>query len=213
VEQASATPGSRVRLTEAVEQSIDVLSNGPALPGAELQVCVDGQLSAADGLVGELAVKSPFNFMGYFHRPELDREAFLDGWYLTGDIGFVLDGEVYVIGRRKEMLIVHGKNYFATDLEFALNRVPGIKSGRVVAIGVFNAVIGSEELVVVAERDATATVAAGAIEDGIADVLSRGFALRAADILVVEERWLVKSTSGKISRESNRSKYLQARSA
>jgi acyl-CoA synthetase (AMP-forming)/AMP-acid ligase II len=108
--------------------------------------------AAGAGGVGEICVTAPFLFSGYHNAPEASAEAFDGAWLRTGDLGFVDDGEVFVVGRIKDVIIVNGKNIFAHDVEAAVSRLPGLKAGRAVAFGSYNQAAGSEQLVVVAER-------------------------------------------------------------
>ncbi len=89
-------------------------------------------------------------------------KAFRDGWYLTGDYGYMAGGEVYVSGRKKDLIIVGGKNIYPQDLETLAMEVDGVHPGRVVAFGVFNEEAGTEEVVIVAEVDTRSRRAARA---------------------------------------------------
>ena len=162
-----------------------------------------GNRRIAGLLVGEIEVRCPFLFDGYFRNPTATAEAVVGGWLRTGDIGFISDGELYVCGRKKEMLIVHGRNFYANDIEGLINTLAGIKPGRCAAFGVFDPVSGSEEAVVLAET--VLTEAADRVELELAirkrvfDVLN--LTLRRVEL--ASEGALVKTTSGKISRSEN----------
>ena len=91
-----------------------------------------------DGHIGEIVLRSDCMLTGYYNRPDADREAFRDGWYLTGDYGYLSGGELFVSGRKKDMIIVGGKNIYPQDLEALSYEVPGVHGGRSVAFGVFN---------------------------------------------------------------------------
>ena len=80
-----------------------------------------------------------------------------DGWYFTGDLGFLHAGELYVTGRKHDLIIVHGRNYYAHELEFLINQLPGVHPGRNVALGWFRPEVGTEEVVVIAEAAANGT--------------------------------------------------------
>ena len=103
--------------------------------------------------VGEIALRSDCMLSGYYNRPDLTERAFYDGWYLTGDLGYLAEGELYVTGRKKDLIIVGGKNVHPQDLEALAGEVPGVHPGRVVAFGVFDDELGTEDVVVVAEAD------------------------------------------------------------
>ena len=158
-------------------------------------------------------MRAPFLFDGYFRRPDLTAEAFGGPYYRTGDVGILHEGEVYVAGRTKEMVIIHGKNVFAGDLEHVVGGCPGAKPGRCVTFGVYSPRVGSEELVVVVDRDAAQAVEPDRIRDVVHERIDGKFDLAPGHVLVVDDRWLVKSTSGKISREANRRKYLELSAA
>jgi acyl-CoA synthetase (AMP-forming)/AMP-acid ligase II len=173
---------------------------------------IDVRIRAVDGRAGEIEVQGDFVFDGYYANPEATAEAFVGGWYRTGDIGFLKEGELYVCGRRKEMLIVHGRNYYASDIEDALTSTPGVKPGRAVVFAVFDEVTGSEEAIAMVETDEAGQQIAAlkrAVKKAVYDRLE--LTLRGVEILAPGR--LVKTTSGKISREENRRRYLEGRNA
>jgi acyl-CoA synthetase (AMP-forming)/AMP-acid ligase II len=88
--------------------------------------------------VGEIALLSDCMLNEYYRRPDATARAFHRGWYLTGDLGYMADGEVYVTGRKKDLIIVGGKNIYPQDLESLASEVEGVHPGRVAAFGVFN---------------------------------------------------------------------------
>ncbi len=110
-----------------------------------------GQLP--DRQIGEIAIQSDCMLTGYYKRDDLTQQAFHDGWYLTGDLGYLADGEIYVTGRKKDIIIVGGKNIYPQDLENLASDVPGVHPGRVVAFGIENEETGTEDVVIVAELD------------------------------------------------------------
>ena len=111
---------------------------------------IPAQIVATDE-VGEILVKSDCLFKGYFNRPILPQKALVDGWYHTGDLGFLLEGELYVVGRKKDLLIVGGENIYPQDIEEIVASHSAVHDGRVIAMGVYNPDLGTEDIVVVAE--------------------------------------------------------------
>ena len=93
-----------------------------------------------EGHVGELVIRSGSLFDGYYGHPELTAQVLCDGAYWSGDLGFCLDGEVYVTGRCKDLIIVGGRNIYPEDVESMVNEHPAIHRGRTVAFGLYNAV-------------------------------------------------------------------------
>ena len=196
--------GVAVQPTEG-RASLSFVSAGQPIGG--LTVCVldrDGR-PLPDRHVGEICVAGPCVFVGYFAEPP-GRRVFHDEFYLTGDLGFTIEGRVVVTGRKKDVIISRGQNYYAHDIESLTNAIPGVKPGRVVALGVYNSASGTEDVAVLAERADGARADADVARD-IRRTLELEFDL-AARVRIVPPGWLCKTTSGKISRSDNLDKYL-----
>ena len=127
---------------------------GTAVPGLEIRI-VDPATGRArlEREVGELEIRGTSVCSGYYSRPELNDELFHDGWLRTGDLGYLVDGELVLCGRIKDVIIVGGRNVFPEDVERACNHLDGVRAGNVIAFGVETAK-GKEGLVVVAESKA-----------------------------------------------------------
>jgi fatty-acyl-CoA synthase len=185
-------------------------SSGRLLPGHEIRVVSDLGGDLGRDCVGEILVRSDCLFDGYFNRPDLTAQAMLDGWYRTGDLGFLLDGELYVVGRKKDLLIIGGENIYPQDIEELAGGHAAVHDGRVIALGVYNADLGTEEIVVVAEVDREELLGnAAAIELEIRTRIVSGMGVAVRTILVKPPRWIVKSTAGKAARAATREKLLK----
>lgn len=188
-----------------------LVSSGRALPGVEIRIIDPSGERVADGNVGEIVIRCPWMLKEYFRNPGATRAACRDGWLHTEDAGFLRDGQLYVLGRRKDLLNIRGQNIFPQDVEEIANNVPGVIPGRTAAIAVTDADLDTQALVVLCEahlppgpeRDNLAREVRNAIVDGL------GVAPR--EVVVAEHMWLLKSTSGKISRALNRERYLAGR--
>ena len=180
-------------------------------PIRNVKVCVlDQHLhDVPNRTIGELALQSDCMLTEYYHRPDATGKAIKDGWYLTGDYGYMVGEEVYVCGRKKEIIIVGGKNVYPMDLEELAMTVKGVHAGRVVAFGVFNDVAGTEDVVIVAEVDTTDPEARYRIEDEVRQTVTRGSAIALKHVHLVDAKWLIKTSSGKNARVQNREKYLK----
>jgi acyl-CoA synthetase (AMP-forming)/AMP-acid ligase II len=192
------------------DRALQMLSAGKPIEGTQVRV-LDAQGNILpERSIGEIALKSNCMLSGYYKRPDLTQEAFRDGWYLTGDLGYLADGEIYISGRKKDLIIVGGKNIYPQDLEQLASEVEGIHPGRVAAFGIYNERVGTEEVVLVAE---TSNNTSNRLEKDQVAAEIRQKVTRASDVAlryvhIVERDWLVKTSSGKIARRANRQKFL-----
>jgi acyl-CoA synthetase (AMP-forming)/AMP-acid ligase II len=184
-----------------------MMSSGAPIPGTRLRVVDTEFRDLPDRRVGEILLSSDCMLTEYFRRPDLTAAAFHDGWYRTGDEGYFADGEIYVTGRRKDLIIVGGANVYPQDLEFLADHVPGVHPGRTVAFGVDNERTGTEDVVVLfePERDGDGS----AIREAVREAIARQSDVVARDVRAVAPMWLIKTSSGKISRTRCREKYLK----
>jgi len=189
--------------------SVKMLSAGSAIVNTQVKIVDEHHHDVPDRVIGEVALKSDCMLTEYYHRPDATAKAFTHGWYLTGDYGYKVGDQVYVTGRKKEMIIVGGKNVYPMDLEELAMTVPGVHAGRVVAFGVFNEESGTEEVVLVAEVETKSPEEREQIADSIRQTVTRGSAIALRHVYLVDRKWLIKTSSGKNARTANREKYLK----
>jgi acyl-CoA synthetase (AMP-forming)/AMP-acid ligase II len=189
--------------------SFKMLSAGPPINNTRVRVVDEKRVDLPERHIGEIVLQSECMLTGYFNRKDLTERAFHDGWYLTGDLGYLADGELYVTGRKKEMIIVGGKNIYPQDLEEVAADVEGVHPGRVVAFGLFNEDAGTEDVVVVAETDIVEPEERRRIATEIRKRVNQGSDIALRYVEVVDRMWLVKTSSGKVARNANREKYVE----
>lgn len=156
--------------------------------------------------VGELEIRGTSVTPGYYKRPDANADLFHDGWLRTGDLAYLLDGEMVMCGRIKDMIIVGGRNVFPEDIERALADVDGVRAGNVIAFGVDNEQ-GKEGLVVVAESKADDL---HEVRRSVAQRVRDAVGLPAKDIVLVAPGSLPKTSSGKLQRSLCKVRYLGA---
>ncbi len=156
-----------------------------------------------EGREGELCHKGPSVTPGYFNNPKATAEAFIDGWLHTGDLGFVKDGQVYITGRIKDLIIVNGRNVHPQAVEWAVADVEGVRKGNVVAFSVPGKV--GEDLVIVLESRAADKQS---LMDAVRKRVQKELSLTAADVVFLEPGSLPKTSSGKLQRRKTRQFYL-----
>ena len=194
---------------EEGKPSVKMVSTGRPIRKVKVKVVDEHGHDVPDRQIGEVILQSDSMLTGYYHRPDATEKAIKNGWYFTGDYGYKVGEEVFVAGRKKEMIIVGGKNVYPMDLEELAMEVPGVHAGRVVAFGVFNEAAGTEDVVIVAEVDVKDQEARDVIGDAIRQTVTRGSAIALRHVYLVDSRWLIKTSSGKNARTSNKEKYLK----
>jgi fatty-acyl-CoA synthase len=177
---------------------------GRPLDGLDLRI-VDPErgIELRDREAGEIEVRGSSVTPGYFRNPTATDAAFRHGWLRTGDLGYVVDGELVVCGRLKDVIIVGGRNVFPEDIERAVARVDGVRAGNVIAFGAPGR-RGREAVVVVAETKADD---AAPVRDAVATRVNDAIGLP-AEVVLVEPGSLPKTSSGKLQRSLCRSQYL-----
>jgi len=189
------------------------VSSGYALSETLIRIRGEEGDLCGDGIPGTIEIRSESLFCGYWgNHGFLTESLTADGWYKTGDYGFTDDSCLFVIGRTKDIIIIGGVNVFPEDVEAIVNTADGIYPGRVVAFGVYDEVQGTESLVVVAEmRGQFDHFRAAQLEREVRHLIVSVLGIAARFVLVTPERWIVKSTAGKISRRETRLRFLQER--
>jgi acyl-CoA synthetase (AMP-forming)/AMP-acid ligase II len=181
------------------------VSSGSLIPGCEVRIVDDIGRDLPQRVVGEFAIRSVSLFDGYRNYPEKTAEVLRDGWYYSGDLGFQSGTDYFVIGRKKDIIIVAGNNIYPEDVESAIGAVRGVIPGRVVAFGEEDMKMGTERLCVMAETDIADVSEQKQLRIAI---LKAGMAIDVSitNIYLVPPRFLIKSSSGKPSRQANKAR-------
>jgi fatty-acyl-CoA synthase len=180
---------------------------GKPLPGHALEIRGEDGRPLPDRRVGRIFIKGPSLMAGYFNQPEATREVITeDGWLDTGDMGYTVDGSVVVTGRSKDLIIVNGRNIWPQDIEWAVEQLPGLRSGDVAAFSLDDGEPGESVIVLVQCRTGN-TAEIDALSREIKGVVNRTAAIDCA-VVPVPPRSLPQTSSGKLSRSKAKQNYL-----
>jgi fatty-acyl-CoA synthase len=188
----------------------ELVDCGIPFPEHEIAIIDDMGQRLGERQVGQIVARGPSVTPGYFHEPELTAATYkaLPGdeggpWLHTGDLGYIASGRLFVCGRVKDIVIVRGRNYYPSDIEWAVSELPGVRRGNVVAFGV--PVDGEEQLVVCCEG---AAGDAPALQEATAACVAAQFGLTVHDVFVAQLASLPRTSSGKPQRRKTREMYL-----
>lgn len=201
VDPHSLAPGATPRRVAGDGQ--ELLETGKPITGIEVSIYDEARRLLPQPAVGEIGLRGNFLFSGYNKDPQRTAERLVDGTYFSRDLGFVFEGRLYVLGRADDLIIVNGRNLYAHEIEAELSSVAGLKPGRAVAVPSYNDRVGSQTLVIIAERKNDALEPDDQIRREIVRRIHSTFEVTPWRIHMVAEGWLIKTTSGKISRAEN----------
>jgi 1-acyl-sn-glycerol-3-phosphate acyltransferase len=184
------------------------VSCGRPLPGHEVRVVDARGAPVGERVEGRVLFRGPSVTRGYFRNPDATRRAFQDGWMDSGDLGYWADGELFVTGRQKDVIIKAGRNLYPQEIEEVAGEVPGIRKGCVAAFGVADPEIGTERLVVVAESRQRGAAARGRLRAAVVDRVTAVLGLPPDVVVIADPGAVLKTPSGKVRRSATREAYL-----
>lgn len=187
--------------------------SGAPLDGYELRVVDDRGRELPDRREGELEFRGPSATDGYFNNPVATQALHHGDWLVTGDRGYTAEGEVFVSGRSKDVIIRGGRNLYPYELEEVLGAVPGLRKGCVTVFGDNDPDSGGERLIVVAETRERDTAALSRLRTAIHDEALDVLGVPADDVRLVPPHSVLKTSSGKVRRAATRELYRMGKLA
>lgn len=178
---------------------------GQPLPGYAIRVVDEAGAELPERREGRIQFRGPSATAGYYRNAEATARLIRDGWWETGDRGYLLDGEIVPSGRVKDIIIKGGRNLHPQEIEQAVGAVAGIRKGCVAAFGSPDPASGTERLVVMAELAPSADESAVRGQAQAAVVAVAG--LPADDVVLSTRRIVLKTSSGKVRRAASRELY------
>jgi fatty-acyl-CoA synthase len=190
---------------------IEVVNCGKTFEGHQVAVFAPEDAASErplpDRAVGELRVRGPSVTSGYFGEPELTKEAFAGDWLRTGDMGYIVDGDIFICGRQKELIIVNGRNYYPQDLEWEASRIDGVRKGNVIAFGTGKPFEDRERVVVAFETSVSDHDARETLKQEVRKAVMQATGLSIDEVVDLDAGVLPKTSSGKLRRNETRRLY------
>ena len=183
-----------------------IVNCGKACLGMSLEIRDPNGRVLADREIGKVWTSGPSIMHSYFRDPEATDACLIDGWLDTGDMGYLVDGYLYIVGRAKDMIIINGKNHWPQDIEWAVEQLPGFKSGDIAAFSITTPA-GEEAPAVLVQCRTTDEGERRRLRDEIREKV-RSITGMTCVIELVPPRTLPRTSSGKLSRAKARNLYL-----
>ncbi|MGK6322227.1 fatty acyl-AMP ligase [Sphingomonas sp. DT-51] len=183
-----------------------IVNCGKPVRDMEIAVREEDGTPLPDGAIGKVWCRGPSVMVGYFRDPESSAACLVDGWLDTGDMGYMSDGYIFIVGRAKDMIIINGRNHWPQDIEWAVEQLPGFKAGDIAAFAITTP--GGEEtpavLVQCRSSDERERVR---LRDEIRDRVRSVTGMNCV-VELIPPRTLPRTSSGKLSRAKARNLYL-----
>ncbi len=185
-----------------------IASAGIPLPQSEVAIVNPSGERLGERQVGEILVRSPSLMRGYYGQPEISQQALRDGWLWTGDLGYIANHKLHITGRKKEVLIVGGSNYYPDDLELVAEAVEGRRQGNAVAIACEDPIRATEAVVMLVETSLTGQAERDALRLRIRQALiSAGYPV--SEIVLLRPKTIQTTLNGKLKRIDMKARYLK----
>lgn len=189
--------------------AIRFVSSGRPLPNHEVRIVDPSGRLLEDRVEGHVQFRGPSVTAGYFGNPEATRAVLHDGWMDSGDLGYWADGELFITGRTKDVIIQAGRNISAQEVEAAAGATPGIRKGCTAAFGVHEPTLGTERLVVVAETRERDRTRWRSLQTAVQDRVTVAIGVPPDIVVVTRPGAVLKTPSGKIRHSAMRDAYLK----
>ncbi len=183
-----------------------IVNCGKPLPDMDVEIRGEGGKIKADHQIGKVWCRGPRVMHSYFRNPEATAECLVDGWLDTGDMGYMANGYLFIVGRAKDMIIINGKNHWPQDIEWAVEQLPGFNHGDIAAFAV-ETENGEEAPAVLVHCRVSDPAERIKLRDDIRDKV-RAITGMNCVVELVPPRTLPRTSSGKLSRAKARKMYL-----
>ncbi|SUZ95310.1 uncharacterized protein METZ01_LOCUS48164, partial [marine metagenome] len=189
--------------------ALEFVACGVALPEHEIRIVDPTNGPVAERTEGHVQFRGPSMMAGYYRNAAATQAiTTADGWIDTGDLGYQADGELFLTGRHKDVIIKGGRNIYPHEAEAVVAAVQGIRKGCIAAFGVADSGVGTERLVVVAETRETEQAARTRIQRDIQEQVAEALGVPPDTVVLAQPGAVLKTSSGKIRRGATRDAYV-----
>jgi len=190
-------------------RSRSFISVGRAIPGSEIEIFDEDGRPLPERRIGEIVVRGPSVMKGYANQPEETARVLAGGYLHTGDLGYIAEGQLFITGRSKDLIIRYGRNYYPNDIEAEVAQVGDVMKGSCAAFSIEEG--GAVTVVIVAETRETDPAAMESLTMRIKERISDAFLFTPDNVVLVPRGAIPRTTSGKVRRNECRRAFLSGR--
>ncbi len=205
--EAFTRTGRALPANDEHAEALTFVACGHPLPGHQIRIVDATGYEVPERQEGRLEFCGPSATSGYYRNPDETRQLFHGTWIDSGDLGYMAEGEVFITGRAKDLIIRAGRNIYPHELEEAVGNLPGIRKGCVAAFGSTEPAIGTERLVVLAETRETDAAALAQLRAQVDRLVVDVLGAPPDDVVLAPPQTVLKTSSGKIRRAASRERY------
>lgn len=187
------------------------VSCGFPIEGHEVRILDDEDNVLPERSVGNLVFRGPSSMQGYYNNPQATEAIYREGWFHSGDLAYMAEGEIFITGRRKDLIIKAGRNLYPVEIEELVGAIPSIRQGSVVAFGDTDKERGTERLVVVAETREKQAAKQKALIATITDTIASHLDIVPDQVVLVAPHTVPKTSSGKLQRAACKKMYVEGK--
>ena len=201
--------GQAIAADPADNTALQFVACGHALSGHQIRIVdIDGK-DLPERHQGDLLFRGPSVTSGYYRNPQATQSLFIEDWLDSGDLAYIADGDVFITGRNKDVIIRAGRNVYPPEVEEAVGNIEGIRKGCVVAFAARDRHYSTERLVILAETRITDQKTQQTLKKQISEISSDLIGLPPDEVIIAPPHTVLKTSSGKVRRSACRELYEQ----
>ncbi|MDQ2993374.1 MAG: AMP-binding protein [Pseudomonadota bacterium] len=185
----------------------EFVSCGKPIPNHRIRIVDDSDHELPERHVGHLQFQGPSAMQGYHQNLAATHQAYHDGWWATGDYAYCADGDLFITGREKDLIIKAGRNLYPQEIEEIVEHISGIRKGRVIAFGSQDQRTGTEKLIIVAESHEHAKEQQQRLQALIVERVASILGLPPDEVIIASPDTITKTSSGKLQRNACKKAY------
>ncbi len=193
------------------KNALPFVACGVPIEGHEVRIVDENNQPLPERHVGNLQFRGPSSMQGYYHNPRATQAIYHHGWWDSGDLAYLAEGETFITGRIKDLIIKAGRNLYPAEIEELVGTISGVRQGCVVAFAASDKNLATEQLVIVAETREKNKSQRERIVSDINDIVATTLDIVPDNIVLVEPHIVPKTSSGKLQRGACKTMYLERR--